>query len=256
MRRYTVRLHDAIASDIESLRQAIDRRLFHAPVTYSFGRTATFGGGSVIEVATDVAPDSFERLIAAAADERQLIVDVSRGWLLSGGRPDDADDSLARIVPEDRDERSYDYRRRGWLMLLLSPLVLVAFVGANWLRAAELLSRDAALIVQAAVLFGVAVYPWRLDFWRLVTRIEVDRDGLTVVGFRRRRYAWSDVWGLDLNAPVQATIRAASSTATFPLDRSLGLIDQDVLLRTIVERASLRLAETHPPRYRRSDSRP
>jgi hypothetical protein len=225
---------------------------------YRLGSVAPREDGQVAaELACSMPRETLSELLAAAGKTAGYTLDrVGWGWLLSGkmafelvdeSSGDLLYDPFSDVTPQDESARSYRYGRQQAVSLavvLLGALFalglalgyLVSPTVASW-TTRNLINLVLAVIIFWMVLrlIGATVTPWSY-----LRSIEVDEDGITLRGLLQPtvKAAWHEVDELEL-ADRRALLLLQDRVVSFPILDRLGMNDHLILLRTIIQRASL-----------------
>ena len=271
MKRYTLLFQAGEAVTTEQVKAAVEDALMrlHPGITSRIGQAARIDPQTVsAEIASEGKKESLFPPLKRI--ESKLPVTLERidwGWdsgespLVSSliRNPDLAPDPLAKITAPagpavfPSDEKMFWLRYTGFFLLTLA--LGVSFY-AKFFNDSSPVWDSLFLGLYFIWLFSLNGIP--LDPRWMARRIECGKDGLEVsYRFRRApvRMRWADIRGMDFTYTA-CIIQGNSSAIKIAINENSGFREKNVILKTIVERASLRFVEGRfwKPFYRRAEA--
>lgn len=267
MKRYTARLGLSNGQPEADIKAAVDRELLNAPfpLTFRLGAIARPAPGAcLVEIATDADRERLFSLLKHLESKLPVHVEqVGWGWLITdqgpqGVQPASGDlvgrlalDPYASEQPQKEETRIYRYGRRQALAFA-SSIGLALFL--IFVALSPLLSSSAYVFIQehsfafyvfasiywvASAFFGISLRPWRY-----ASIVRCNLKGIEIKYWFRpqaQRLDWAQIMQAEV-AWDECTVRSPERSLAFLTEENLGLQDKRMLIKTILERASLHLA--------------
>ncbi len=271
MKRYTLRFKTTDSVSADMLKAAVEDSLLHLHpgITFRMGRIRRIDPQNIsVEIASEGKKEAlFPSLKRIETKLSVTLEKIDWGWH-SGessleysmiNNPDLAPDPLAKITAPAvpvvffSDGRIFWLRHIGFFLLTLGLgiSICVKFSNDN-----SLLWDGLFLVFYTLWLFSLNGIP--LDPRGLARKIECREDGLEVTyRFRKApaRMRWADIQGMDFTYTA-CIVRGNPSAVKIALNEYSGFREKNVILKIIVERASLRFVEGRfgRPFYRRAEA--
>ncbi len=259
MKRYTLKFQPIQAPvSIDALRGEVEKVLLrlHPRITFKMGPSIEqLDGSQLVMFAVDGKREALEAAFSSAKWDAPVQLDgLSWGWvidneeatLLRSTTKSIEVDPLTGVSPFEG-EGDFVLSKRllhgKYLALLLSTLALLAILVAN-----TIYPRLPGLMVLYALTFAVFMFSLSntpLDLRVYGEKIAIHSNRLEVKYWLLSRPAtieWMNIQGLDYASPV-CSLLTRTGKIRFLLSEQFGCKDQDVLLKTITDRAGLRYVE-------------
>ncbi len=279
MNNYTARIR-VLEPDLslERLKESLEARLLrlHPKIVFKLGGISPAEGGIVLaEIATDSRKTQLLQTLKSLEDAIPVCVEaVGWGWLLPRPVDSAADETgFGRPDPFEKAEPQAEIRHRYLFehKSLLSGLVrfglFLAVIGL-YLAAIVLYlthlrpttipgpASTSHLTLMSAV--RLIIYPLSFLAWcmivnpppapgKYIAEIVCDAEGIEFhywLRTRPKRLAWERIWGLGLYQP-RWVLRYDSKSLAFLASQSAGLDNPDMLIKTILQRATLNYTHTN-----------
>jgi hypothetical protein len=271
MKRYTLRFKATGSVADDDLRTAVEDVLLHLHpgIIFRMGQAGRIDPQNVsVEIASEGKKEAlFPPLKRIESKLPVTLVRIDWGWdsgessLISSliQNPDFSPDPLSNVAVSSGSEVFPSDGKMFWLrhfvFLLLTLALGISFYYKFFDASSPVWD---ALFLAIYIIWLFSLNGIQLNPWLLAKKIECGEAGLQVsYWFRRRpvRLRWADIWGMDF-AHTACIIRSSPSSIKFAIQENSGFKKKNIILKTIMERASLRFVEGRfwRPFYRRADA--
>jgi hypothetical protein len=270
MKRYRLQFRTTEEpADPGLLRQAVEDVLLRLHPKYSYRMGRIDPRGPSLEIESEADKKTLAEALRPVERKMPVVLDtVGWGWEEEEGRPlpdaapgplDRDRDPLARVEPLAGPAVFLPVNQRVVYRFVLFAVLTLALILSFPIR--YLMERILILELAWAGFYAVWLYSLKdvpFDLRLLLEKIDCAADGLELAfRFPKRtvRLPWESIRELETRFS-SCTIRAEGKPVRFLLDRIGGFREKDIILKTILHRASLRFVESNLLRsvYRRSDA--
>ncbi len=271
MKRYTLRFKATGSVAEESLKAAVEDALLrlHPGITFRMGQAGRIGPqDATVEIASEGKKEALFPPLKRIESKLPVTLDrIEWGWDSGESslipsliqNPDFSPDPLSNVAVFPGSAVFPSDGKMFWLRHLFFLLLTLALGILFYFKFSSAISTVwDALFLAIYILWIFSLNGIQLNPWLLAKKIECGEDGLEVsYRFRRTpvRLRWADIGGMDFTYAA-CIIRSSPSSIKFAIDENSGFKKKNIILKTIVERASLRFVEGRfwRPFYRRADA--
>jgi hypothetical protein len=257
--------------DENLLKQAVEDALLrlHPGITYRMGKTVRFGPDSLtLEIGSEGKKEALIPQLQRVESKFPVTLEgIDWGWdsgdlSLSSSmiqNPDLPRDPLAGVTGATGSAAFPLQQWKFWLRYLSFLLLTTAFLISAYQRVVHGASPfwDLAFFV-TYISWLFLINGMQFDPRGLTRKIDCEEDGLEVTFWFRKipvRLRWTDIWGLDFKY-ASCIIRGYPASLRIALHENSGYKEKNIILKTIVDRSSLRFVEGRfwMPWYRQVDA--